>query len=80
MISKTLMFMAMTGQTITKNTGVSIVLVIGLVVATVAVTTAFNTVENDISNLKKDVNEIKVQQDKIYTFIQNHVQKPPDVK
>jgi len=50
------------GQTITKNTSVSIVLVIMLVAATITMTNLFNTVSNDINNLKADVGDIKLQQ------------------
>lgn len=58
-LSELAMATAQAGQTITKNTSVSILLVVMLVGATFTVTNIFNNMSNDIDNLKEDMNEIK---------------------
>ena len=54
--------MATTGQTLTKNTSVSIALVALIVGATMWITQAFTSTEARITGLESDINEIKVQQ------------------
>ena len=49
------------GQAITKNTSVSIMLVVMIVAAAITVTKIASDVENDINNLKTDMVEIKAQ-------------------
>ena len=62
--------MAVTGQTITKNTSVSIALVVMLVGATIWATSAFTSTENRLMNVENDIKEIKDQQSLILQSIQ----------
>lgn len=62
--------MATTGQTITKNTSVSIALVIAIIAATSYVTSTIANTGNDISNLQQDVEDIKDNQKEILKYIQ----------
>lgn len=61
--------MASAGDTITKNTSVSILLVVGLIAATITVTTLMRDVQNDVSNVKQDVEDIKSRQNEIYQYV-----------
>jgi len=62
--------MAVSGQTITKNTSVSIGLIAMLVGATIWATSAFTSTENRLMNLENDMGEIKDQQTLILQSIQ----------
>ena len=66
------MVIAAPGQTITKNTTVSLLLVVMLVGATMTITKTFTEVSNDIINLKEDVAEIKVHQAAVFEYIQRN--------
>ena len=56
---------AQVGQLITKNTGVSVALVVMLMGATMWATTAFTSTENRMDNMEADISEIKSNQDVI---------------
>ena len=68
-ITPILLATAQAGQTITKNTSVSILLVVMLLGSAVTVTNIFNTVSHDIDNLKADVAEIREHQNTIIDYI-----------
>lgn len=69
MLKETLIAFALTGQTITRDTTVSILLVVMLLGATVTITTLMRDVQNDIANVNDDVAEIKSRQDEIYQYV-----------
>lgn len=61
-IMPALLAVSSVGQTITKNTSVSIALVVMLIGATVWATTAFTSTEFRLSNMEDDIYEIKINQ------------------
>lgn len=69
MLKETLLILATTGQTITKNTSVSILLVVMLLGGTVTITTLIRDMQNDLSSLENDVKEMKNRQDEIYQYV-----------
>lgn len=61
--------MAAPGEAITKNTTVSITLVIAIVGGVIIVTSAFNNMSNRLGNLEEDMQILSNRQEVIYKAI-----------
>lgn len=70
-IEKTLFAMAISGQTITKSTGISIALVLAIMAATAWITNAFNSTTFEIQIMQKDIEEIKNKQNEFTEYVKN---------
>ena len=69
-ISKSILLaMAVNGQTISRNTSVSVALVAMIIGATVWVTTAFTSTEARLSNVELDIQEMKDQNTLILNYL-----------